>query len=862
MRSSRFPCIACLLLPLLLMLPTQAADDFNSLVSAIHAANSTGSGAITLDADITLASALPQITGNLTIDGNGHSISGNNAYRIFDINGGSLTITNATLRGGRAEYGGAIRLRNGARLSIQGSTLRDNQAVKSGGAILANGGTVEIRDSRFELNCAEMARHEVSSSYSPPDTRRFLDRDGCPQLIHRWTNSNQIVSNIDGRGGAIRLMNGARLTLESTSFKTNKGTLGGAIASSSKGDSVTIRGSSFEGNYAHGEGGAIYIEAGSGDISASSFHENQGARGGGAIFGFAGKITVNNSTFYNNRWSGKGNAISNSRAELTLTHLTIVINHLPISYGSAIDKRGGIVRLRNSIIADGGPDDHCRGGLDQAVGNLDEDGTCTRYTGFDHQPSDPKLGFLTGSPAYLPLRDYSAAVDAADPDYCLPTDQIGAPRPHGGGCDIGAIESRDTLPARPASVPPPPCPLALQIVAANTDRPAGGCLAGNGHDIITLNEDIRLREALPPVTSTITIEGNGHTISGARKFRIFDVDRGHLTVKNLTMSDGIENDAAGGAIRLMNGARVTVLGSRFIKNRAVQGGAIGVESHLSRLTVKNSHFERNRSRWRGGAIQTAGSTTIRNSSFVENRGSENGGAISVVADDRLYIGNSTFLRNRTNGEGGAIAGGQLAQITLEHVTMLDNLADTGLGHAIYLPERARYTSPSSIYLRNSLLAHSNEIEGALCQGNLAQSIGNFIADGTCSPWLSGDPLLEDADDDAVFVLPKPDSPLLQAANHQFCSAGDQLGNPRAGVGRCDIGAIESESVSRDIADCQVKTTHGLNFRETPGGERIGSVPEGASMPARARTPGWFRVEYNGATGWISADYVTTEGDCD
>ena len=33
------------------------------------------------------------------------------------------------------------------------------------------------------------------------------------------------------------------------------------------------------------------------------------------------------------------------------------------------------------------------------------------------------------------------------------------------------------------------------------------------------------------------------------------------------------------------------------------------------------------------------------------------------------------------------------------------------------------------------------------------------------------------------------------------------------------------------------------------------------MPATARTPGWFQVEYRGASGWISADYVSTDGDC-
>ena len=82
-----------LLLLLLLLLPApdvSAADDFEGLVAAIRAANSSGSGAIALSGDITLSAALPPVTGSLTIDGGGHSISGDERFRIFDVNGGAL----------------------------------------------------------------------------------------------------------------------------------------------------------------------------------------------------------------------------------------------------------------------------------------------------------------------------------------------------------------------------------------------------------------------------------------------------------------------------------------------------------------------------------------------------------------------------------------------------------------------------------------------------------------------------------------------------------------------------------------------------------------------------------------------------
>ena len=62
-------------------------------------------------------------------------------------------------------------------------------------------------------------------------------------------------------------------------------------------------------------------------------------------------------------------------------------------------------------------------------------------------------------------------------------------------------------------------------------------------------------------------------------------------------------------------------------------------------------------------------------------------------------------------------------------------------------------------------------------------------------------------------------------------------------------------------ECTVRTTHGLNFRDAPNGNKIGLVPQGASVYALDRSGDWFMVEYDGERGWISASYVTTEGNC-
>ena len=64
-----------------------------------------------------------------------------------------------------------------------------------------------------------------------------------------------------------------------------------------------------------------------------------------------------------------------------------------------------------------------------------------------------------------------------------------------------------------------------------------------------------------------------------------------------------------------------------------------------------------------------------------------------------------------------------------------------------------------------------------------------------------------------------------------------------------------------FTDCNVTTTHILNFRASPGGEILQWVPVGATLTALQRSPGWFKVDLHGEVGWISADYVTTHGDC-
>ena len=131
-------------------------DENCTLADAIRAANAdeergecpAGDGAdtITLTADITLEGELPRVLSDITIDGAGHTISGNEQFRIFYVDGGALTLQNIHLTAGLAHNEVSFTF-------VDGVTGRS----KSGGAIIANRGSrLElIVNSRFTDNVAE-----------------------------------------------------------------------------------------------------------------------------------------------------------------------------------------------------------------------------------------------------------------------------------------------------------------------------------------------------------------------------------------------------------------------------------------------------------------------------------------------------------------------------------------------------------------------------------------------------------------------------------------------------------------------------------------------------------------------------------
>jgi len=136
-----------------------------SLANAITTANSgsdtggctggsAGADTIDLQTNVTLTSALPNITSEIVLEGNGHTIerdSGASSFRILFVHSsGKLTLKEATIKGGGGvNWAGGIH--NDGTLTIQKSTITGNTATLFGGGIY-NWGTLNIQNSTISGN--------------------------------------------------------------------------------------------------------------------------------------------------------------------------------------------------------------------------------------------------------------------------------------------------------------------------------------------------------------------------------------------------------------------------------------------------------------------------------------------------------------------------------------------------------------------------------------------------------------------------------------------------------------------------------------------------------------------------------------
>jgi predicted outer membrane repeat protein len=243
------------------------ACDPAALVTAVNAANGgAGGGVISLTAGCTYTyaasndatdggNALPAITGNVTINGNGATITRSTAagtpqFRLIDVpnNPAQLTLNSLTISNGDSAGsvgGGAIFSRGTLNLNL---VVVSGSTAPGGAGLDANNGVIKVSQSTFANNTTP------------------------------------------GSGGGIAAEGLSTLTVSQSTFLNNTASAGGGALMND--NPVTVSNSTFAGNTAGDSGGGAIQAFGNAAVSQSTISGNTSPFGAGVHTTSTGEITL------------------------------------------------------------------------------------------------------------------------------------------------------------------------------------------------------------------------------------------------------------------------------------------------------------------------------------------------------------------------------------------------------------------------------------------------------------------------------------------------------------------------------------------------------------------------------------------
>jgi hypothetical protein len=227
---------------------------------------------------------------------------------------------------------------------------------------------------------------------SPTSTGMFLVNPGAHLTL------NDLTIQYDGNGAIAAIHNQGTLTANNVLFTNN----GRAVYNNNA--QFFVNNSTFSHNVS-GDGGAIYNDGGSTLVATNNtFYSNTGTNGGAIYNDVGGIMTFTHNTFVNNT-ANTGGAIYHN------------LSTTPSLFGNLISGTG---TQCYQVTADASniTDNAC--GSATVVGDL-------------------LLGAFTGR--VVPLTGGSPAIDFNTTPCVVATDQLGAVRPYGAGCDAGSIEA-------------------------------------------------------------------------------------------------------------------------------------------------------------------------------------------------------------------------------------------------------------------------------------------------------------------------------------------------------------------------------------------------------------------------------------
>ncbi len=258
---------------------------------------------------------------------------------------------------------------------------------------------------------------------------------------------------------------------------------------------------------------------------------------------------------------------------------------------------------------------------------------------------------------HTPYCQGSPAINAGDAALAGAADQRGASR--SGSADIGAYEVG--LPPNSfivTSLGDTNDPGTLR--RAINDANASSAVRKSIQFAAGVQGVIQLTAALPALNTNLTIAGPGAnlmTIKGPpvnTPSRIFSVTMtGIVSLSGLTLSDGFDNDAAGGGGGINNKGRLTISQCAISNNTSRRGGA-GIYNE-GELTITSSTINANNTflatNIRGGGIYNNGSVTLLNSTISQNKSIQGGGIYNDTHGNMTLRHCTIFANSAIQGSG-------------------------------------------------------------------------------------------------------------------------------------------------------------------------------------------------------------------
>lgn len=334
---------------------TKTVSNYNQLKTAMTAVDDNKiinmqKGTYTVTSPISLTGKID----NITINGNGAIIDGQNKYQFLTFNGQrNITINDLTIRNTKAtDQAAAIAMTGISKLKLNNVNFTHNVAAGKGGAI-TNRGELTINNCVFTQNTALQGgaiwgTGQYGGSITITNSKFIAntdttnakhDRSGVIYTLSsgKLTVTNSIFENNNGR--CIHNYNKTKATITNNIFRNSKmnvpsDTIRGSVIDNFEAD-MTINNNTFtniNATAARVNGGLIYCEIGNVKIENNIFKnvnsQSTVETNGGVLFNRNSTTTVNNNTFDNKDTSNKvnGATLYNNIGTITITNNTFNTN--------------------------------------------------------------------------------------------------------------------------------------------------------------------------------------------------------------------------------------------------------------------------------------------------------------------------------------------------------------------------------------------------------------------------------------------------------------------------------------------------------------------------------------------------------